>query len=88
MSTITRRATDNDNPTIIGNRSAAGVRGSIDLGHSANVVRRALSHNLCGWPAILPTRPPGVGDILYWTTPGAFQHGPTERTPDTPIHNL
>jgi hypothetical protein len=51
------------------------------------IVRKALSHNLCGWPAILPTRPPGVGDILYWTTPGAFQHGPAERTPDTPIHN-
>jgi hypothetical protein len=49
---------------------------------SAGVARGAFSHNHVGWPGIMPTSSScGVGDIEYWTTPGAFRYGPIERTP-------
>jgi hypothetical protein len=80
MSTITQSSTRNRNATITPSRKGAIVCASIDDSHSINLVRRPLSHNHCGWPGIGPTSPGlGVGDILYWTTPGAFHYGPIER---------
>jgi hypothetical protein len=50
----------------------------------ASVARGALRHNHVGWPGIQPTSSScGAGDILYWTTPGAFRYGPIERTPES-----
>jgi hypothetical protein len=60
------------------------LEGGLAVGHddSANDSRRARTHNHCGWPGIQPTSSSAdVGDILYWTTPGAFRYGPIERTP-------
>ena len=79
MSTITQSSARNRSEKII--RKTSVVRGSIDPNHRADIVRSALSHHHCGWPGIGPTNPGlGVGDILYWTTPGAFHYGPIQRT--------
>jgi hypothetical protein len=79
MSTITELA-QKHNETLIRNGI---VLGAIDSGHSTKAAHPALTHNHCGWPGIMPTSSSsGVGDIEYWTTPGAFRSGPLERTPN------
>jgi hypothetical protein len=54
---------------------------AVEHDDGADHARGTLTHNHCGWPGIRPTSPGGVGDILYWTTPGAFRYGPLQRTP-------
>jgi hypothetical protein len=75
MSTITQSSAENDNATVVRDCIAAVLRGAIDHTLGGNVANSALTHNHCGWPGIGPTNPSGVGDILYWTTPGAFHYG-------------
>jgi hypothetical protein len=82
LNTLTRSSAQNRN----GDDGRAAVaddrRGSTNPSLSANLARTPLSHSHCGWPGILPTSSSsGVGDILFWTTPGAFRYGPIERTP-------